>query len=139
MFFGRYDCTIDAKGRLNFPAKFRDAMGESFVVVEWLDRCLFALPMAEVEKLSERLGADELMDSWEITGDLFSTACEVTPDKQGRILLPAELRRYAGLEKSVTIIGNRSHAELWDTAVWEARRAAVSNEERAQRLRQLHI
>ncbi|GJN63831.1 MAG TPA: division/cell wall cluster transcriptional repressor MraZ [Candidatus Faecalibacterium intestinipullorum] len=139
MFFGRYDCTIDAKGRLNFPAKFRDAMGESFVVMEWLDRCLFALPMAEVEKLSERLGADELMDSWEITGDLFSTACEVTPDKQGRILLPAELRRYAGLEKSVTIIGNRSHAELWDTAVWEARRAAVSNEERAQRLRQLHI
>ena len=139
MFFGRYDCTIDAKGRLNFPAKFRDAMGESFVVMEWLDRWLFALPMAEVEKLSERLGADELMDSWEITGDLFSTACEVTPDKQGRILLPAELRRYAGLEKSVTIIGNRSHAELWDTAVWEARRAAVSNEERAQRLRQLHI
>lgn len=139
MFFGRYDCTIDAKGRLNFPAKFRDAMGESFVVMEWLDRCLFALPMAEVEKLSERLGADELMDSWEITGDLFSTACEVIPDKQGRILLPAELRRYAGLEKSVTIIGNRSHAELWDTAVWEARRAAVSNEERAQRLRQLHI
>lgn len=139
MFFGRYDCTIDAKGRLNFPAKFRDAMGESFVVMEWLDRCLFALPMAEVEKLSERLGADELMDSWEITGDLFSTACEVTPDKQGRILLPAELRRYAGLEKSVTIIGNRSHAELWDTAVWEARRAAVSNEERAQRLRQLHV
>ena len=139
MFFGRYDCTIDAKGRLNFPAKFRDAMGESFVVMAWLDRCPFALPMAEVEKLSERLGADELMDSWEITGDLFSTACEVTPDKQGRILLPAELRRYAGLEKSVTIIGNRSHAELWDTAVWEARRAAVSNEERAQRLRQLHI
>lgn len=139
MFFGRYDCTIDAKGRLNFPAKFRDAMGESFVVMEWLDRCLFALPMAEVEKLSERLGADELMDSWEITGDLFSTACEVTPDKQGRILLPAELRRYAGLEKSVTIIGNRNHAELWATDTWEARRAAVSNAERAQRLRQLHI
>ena len=139
MFFGRYDCTIDAKGRLNFPAKFREAMGESFVVMEWLDRCLFALPMSEVERISERLGGDELMDSWEITGDLFSTACEVAPDKQGRILLPAELRRYAGLEKSVTVIGNRSHAELWDTALWEARRAAVSNEERARRLRQLHI
>ena len=139
MFFGRYDCTIDAKGRLNFPAKFREAMGESFVVMEWLNRCLFALPMAEVERISERLGGDELMDSWEITGDLFSTACEVAPDKQGRILLPAELRRYAGLEKSVTVIGNRSHAELWDTALWEDRRAAVSNEERAQRLRQLHI
>lgn len=44
MFFGRYDYTIDAKGRLNFPAKFRDAMGESFVVLEWVDNCLFALP-----------------------------------------------------------------------------------------------
>ena len=93
MFFGRYDYTIDAKGRLNFPAKFRDAMGESFVV----------------------------------------------PDKQGRILLPAELRSYAGLEKDVTIIGNRNHAEIWATDVWNARRAAVSNEQRAARLRSLHI
>ena len=104
MFFGRYDYTIDAKGRLNFPAKFRDAMG-----------------------------------SWEVSGDLFSTACEVVPDKQGRILLPAELRSYAGLEKDVTIIGNRNHAEIWATDVWNARRAAVSNEQRAARLRSLHI
>ena len=114
MFFGRYDYTIDAKGRLNFPAKFRDAMGESFVVLEWVD-------------------------SWEVSGDLFSTACEVVPDKQGRILLPAELRSYAGLEKDVTIIGNRNHAEIWATDVWNARRAAVSNEQRAARLRSLHI
>ena len=63
MFFGRYDYTIDAKGRLNFPAKFRDAMGESFVVLEWVDNCLFALPLSEVEKLAEKLEADELMES----------------------------------------------------------------------------
>ena len=71
MFFGRYDYTIDAKGRLNFPAKFRDAMGESFVVLEWVDNCLFVLPLPEVEKLAEKLEADELMDSWEVSGDLF--------------------------------------------------------------------
>ena len=112
MFFGRYDYTIDAKGRLNFPAKFRDAMGESFVVLEWVDNCLFVLPLPEVEKLAEKLG---------------------------RILLPAELRSYAGLEKDVTIIGNRNHAEIWATDVWNARRAAVSNEQRAARLRSLHI
>ena len=139
MFFGRYDYAIDAKGRLNFPAKFRDGMGESFVVMEWVDSCLFVMPLPEVEKLADKLGADELMDSWEITGDLFSTACEVTPDKQGRILLPAELRAYAGLEKNVTIIGNRNHAEIWATSVWDARRAAVSNDQRAERLRRLHI
>ena len=139
MFFGRYDYTIDAKGRLNFPAKFRDAMGESFVVLEWVDNCLFALPLPEVEKLAEKLEADELMDSWEVSGDLFSTACEVVPDKQGRILLPAELRSYAGLENDVTIIGTRNPAEIWATDVWTARRGEVSKEKRAARLRSLHI
>ena len=82
---------------------------------------------------------DELMDSWEITGDLFSTACEVTPDKQGRILLPAELREYAGLGRTVAVIGNRNHAEIWDAETWDARRAAVTNEERARWLRSLHL
>ena len=135
MFFGRYDYTIDAKGRLNFPAKFRDAMGESFVVLEWVDSCLFALPMEEVQRLADKLESDELMDSWAISGDLFSTACEVVPDKQGRILLPAELRAYAGLEKDVTIIGNRNHAEIWATEVWNARRAAVTNDQRQIALR----
>ena len=119
MFFGRYDYTIDAKGRLNFPAKFRDAMGESFVVLEWVDRCLFVLPLPEVEKLADKLEGDELMDSWEITGDLFSTACEVTPDKQGRILLPAELRRYAGIGQEVTFIGQGDRAEIWDTTTYQ--------------------
>ena len=71
--------------------------------------------------------------------DRFSTACEVAPDKQGRILLPAELRAYAGLEKDVTIIGNRNHAEIWATEVWNARRAAVTNDQRAERLRKLHL
>lgn len=139
MFFGRYDYTIDAKGRLNFPAKFRDEMGDSFVVMEWVDKCLFVLSMREIERLAEKLNADELMDSWEVTGDLFSTACEVSPDKQGRILLPAPLREHAGLEKNVTIIGNRSHAEIWATEAWEARRAAISDADRAARLKQLHI
>lgn len=130
---------MDAKGRLNFPARFRDAMGESFVVLEWVDSCLFVLPMAEVEKLAAKLDGDELMESWAVTGDLFSTACEVVPDKQGRILLPAELRAYAGLQKDVTIIGNRNHVEIWSTQTWDERRAAITNEQRAQRLRALHI
>jgi MraZ protein len=140
MFLGKYDYTIDAKGRLNFPAKFRTQLGEqSFVVLEWVDQCLFAMPMSELERISERLGANELMSSWEVTGDLFSTACEVEPDKQGRILLPLELRQYAGLEKNVTIIGNGNHAEIWDTETWKIRHDAISNEQRAQRLRDLHV
>lgn len=78
MFFGRYDCVLDAKGRLNFPARFREEMGESFVVMEWIGRCLFALPMAEVERLSEKLGADELMDSWEICSAPPARSCRTS-------------------------------------------------------------
>lgn len=139
MFFGRYDYTIDAKGRLNFPAKFRENMGESFVVLEWMDKCLFALSMSEMERLIEKLNAGELTASWYITDDLFSTAFEVAPDKQGRILLPAWQREYAGLDKDVTIIGSGNHAEIWATGEWNARHAAITNEQRADRLRQLHI
>lgn len=139
MFFGRYDFTIDTKGRLNFPAKFRAGMGESFVVMEWVDNCLFALPMSEVDRLAERMGGDEWIESWETSGDLFSTAIEAEPDKQGRILLPGYLREYANLTKNVTIIGNRNHVEIWDTDTWEARRRAVTNEQRKQRLKELHI
>lgn len=130
MLFGTYKCTLDPKGRLNFPAKLRDEMGESFVVMQWVEHCLFALPIAEVERMAEKLGADELMDSWKLTGNLFSTACEVTPDKQGRILLPAELRSYAGLEKDVTVIGNIRHAEIWSSAVWQARFEGLTDDDR---------
>lgn len=139
MLLGRYDVILDAKGRLNFPARFRDAMGPTFVVMEWLEHCLFVLPQSEVERIAERLESTELMETWEITGDLFSTACEVEPDKQGRILLPAFLRRHANLEKEVTIIGNRNHAEIWSTEAWEARRQGMTDEKRAERLRALHI
>ena len=74
MFFGRYDYTIDAKGRLNFPAKFSDAIGESFVVLERVDNCLFALPMEEVQRLADTVESDELMNSWAVSCDLFRAA-----------------------------------------------------------------
>jgi len=139
LFFGRYDYTIDAKGRLNFPAKFRESIGESFVVLEWIDKCLFALSMDETARLIEKLNASELINSWDVTNDLFSTAFEVAPDKQGRILLPAWQREYAGLDKDVTIIGSGNHVEIWATDEWNARHAAITNEQRIERLRKLHI
>ena len=70
---------------------------------------------------------------------LSGTTSQAVLNKQGRILLPAELRAYAGLEKDVTIIGNRNHAEIWATEVWNARRAAVTNDQRAEQLRKLHL
>ena len=98
MLVGQYDYAIDAKGRLNFPARFRDAMGETFIVTRWLDHC-------------------------KVSRMLYASAVEVTPDKQGRIQLPAKLREYAGLDHDVTIIGNRSFAEIWNTAAWNGDQA----------------
>lgn len=120
MLMGEYAYSIDAKGRLNFPAKFRDEMGERFVVTRWLDNCLVAFPMEEFAQVAEAFAQKGMAKSRDIQRFLFSAAEEVMPDKQGRILLPAVLRRHAGLEKEVTIIGNRNHAEIWDTAAWQA-------------------
>ncbi len=117
---GEYAYSIDAKGRLNFPAKFRDEMGERFVVTRWLDGCLVAFPLEEFAQVADAFAQKGMAKSRDIQRFLFAAAEEVVPDKQGRILLPAVLRRHAGLEKEVTIIGNRNHAEIWDTAAWQA-------------------
>ena len=108
MFFGRYDYTIDAKGRLNFPAKFRDAMGESFVVLEWVDNCLFALPLSEVEKLAEKLEADELMDSWD----------GLNADSRSTVVYDAGTDAYyftskGGTFYSVQVTGDRKLTNKW--------------------------
>ena len=118
MFVGRFDYAIDSKGRLNFPAKFREGMGETFIVARWLDHCLAAFPAAQFEKIAEKIEEKGLVKGRKVTRMLYSSAVEVTPDKQGRIQLPAKLRGYAGLEHDVTIIGNREYAEIWDTAAW---------------------
>ncbi len=120
MLMGEYAYSIDAKGRLNFPAKFREEMGERFVVTRWLDGCLVAFPLEEFAQVAEAFAQKGMAKSRDIQRFLFSAAEEVVPDKQGRILLPGVLRRHAGLEKEVTVIGNRNHAEIWDTAAWQA-------------------
>ena len=120
MLMGEYEYSIDAKGRLNFPPRFREEMGETFVVTRWLDNCLVAFPMEEFAQVAEAFAQKGMAKSRDIQRFLFSAAEEVTPDKQGRILLPAVLRRHAGLTKEVTIIGNRNHAEIWATEAWVA-------------------
>ena len=118
MLMGQYDYAIDAKGRLNFPAKFREEMGATFIVTCWLDHCLAAFSGEQFEKIAEKIEEKGLVKGRKVTRMLYSSAVEVTPDKQGRIQLPAKLRGYAGLEHDVTIIGNREYAEIWDTAAW---------------------
>ena len=139
MLMGQYEHSIDPKNRINFPAKFREQLGENFILTVGLDECIAVYSAEEWDKLEQKINQLPMSRGRSVKRYFFSNAVTVEPDKQGRILLPAELRSYAGLEKAVTIIGNRNHAEIWATDVWNARRAAVSNEQRAARLRSLHI
>lgn len=118
MLMGQYDYAVDTKGRLNFPAKFREEMGQTFIVTCWLDHCLAAFPAEQFEKVADKIEGKGLVKGRKVTRMLYSSAVEVTPDKQGRIQLPAKLRAYAGLDHDVTIIGNREFAEIWNTAAW---------------------
>ena len=129
MLVGQYDYAIDAKGRLNFPARFRDAMGETFIVTRWLDHCLAAFPAEEFEKVAAKIEEKGLVKGRKVSRMLYASAVEVTPDKQGRIQLPAKLREYAGLDHDVTIIGSRSFAEIWNTEAWNASQETSDEDE----------
>ena len=118
MLTGQYDYNIDDKGRLNFPAKFREEMGATFTVTRWLDGCLVAFPEKEWGRMQALIEEKSLVKARNLKRILYASAVQVQPDKQGRILLPGHLRGHAKLDKDVTIIGVGSYAEIWDTAAW---------------------
>lgn len=124
---GEYNYTIDEKGRLNFPARFREKMGAAFVVTRWLDDCLVAFPEEEWQRITETLRGKSMVRTRDIQRFLYSAAEEVSPDKQGRILLGPALRSHAGLKKEVTVIGVGSYAEIWDTAAWQRKQASLGS------------
>lgn len=119
MLIGEHSCALDDKGRLNFPAKFRDEMGESFIVTRWLDDCLIAFPPTEWERISALLAEKSIVKSRDVQRFLYAGAGEAKPDKQGRILIPPPLRKHAGLCHEVVVIGVGRHAEIWDAGAWQ--------------------
>ncbi|MCK9222477.1 MAG: division/cell wall cluster transcriptional repressor MraZ [Limnochordia bacterium] len=121
MFMGEYEHTLDSKGRLFIPAKFREDLGETFVATRGLDNCVFVYPMDEWEALELKLKALPLTkaDARSFVRFFFSGAAECQLDKQGRIMLPTNLRTYARLEKDVVVIGVSNRVELWSKASWE--------------------
>ncbi len=118
MLMGEFQHNMDAKGRVTIPARFREDLGDRFYVTKGLDGCLFVLSPAQWEKLLEKMSSLPLSKARSLQRFFFSGAAEAEPDKQGRILIPAALREYAGLEKDVTVIGAATRAEIWDTAKW---------------------
>lgn len=121
MFMGEFQHTVDAKGRLIIPAKLREGLGERFIATKGLESCLFIFPPAEWEAFGEKLRSLPLASgaARAFTRLFFSGATECEVDPQGRILLPANLREYAGLEKDVVVVGVSTRVEIWSKPAWE--------------------
>ena len=115
MFMGEYNHTVDPKGRLIIPAKFREQLGDEFVVTKGLDGCLFVYTKEEWHNIEEKVRGISMTskDARKFSRFFFAGAAALELDKQGRILLPANLREYAGIDKEVVSVGVFSRVEIW--------------------------
>lgn len=114
---GEYQHTLDNKGRIFIPAKLREELGEVFFVTLSMERCLCAYSAESWEAFSQKVAAMPFVKQRRMR-PLFAQAARCELDAQGRALIPAKLRGYAGLEKNVTVVGCSNHAELWDSEAW---------------------
>jgi MraZ protein len=127
MFRGSYEHTVDSKGRVSVPSKFRDIIADRYdgrlVLAMDYDHCLTVYPLEEWERLEEKIKSLSLMkqEAKDFRRFLLSSATECELDKQGRILIPPAHRGHAGISKNVTLLGIIDKIEIWDTRAWEAR------------------
>lgn len=132
MFIGGYLHTIDPKGRVIIPSKLREQLtekGDRFIITQGFDGCLFIFTMDRWASFHAKLQAELPLSSKEgraYERYLYGSAAECELDKQGRILIPQELRTYAGLEKDIRIVGLASRVEIWSKARWEVNQADES-------------
>lgn len=140
MLIGEYCYNIDLKGRLSFPAKLREDLGDSFILSKSLtDVCLNAYSLEQWENLVKKIQSLPIAKSRNIKRQLFASACQVQADKQGRILISQNLREYAGLTKEVMIIGVSDNCEVWDKARWEEECSKIDAQSLAETLEELCI
>jgi MraZ protein len=139
MLLGEYEHTVDDKGRITLPAKFRDLFKSGIVITRGMDRCLYAYTPDEWQKLvqSQLASLNPLdRDSRKLQRFFFSGAAETTPDKQGRVLLPPGPAQRAQLARDVVIAGVYDHLEIWDRSAWQAQMTEIEEnaEDAAERL-----
>jgi len=141
MLIGEYEHTIDAKGRLSMPSKLRRDMGEAFIVTKGLDGCLFAFSQEEWKNFETKLKSLPLSDKNARNFVRFflagATECEI--DKQGRFLIPSNLREAGKLEKEVVIIGVGTRLEIWNKDIWNSKDEEISADEIAENMTLLGI
>lgn len=120
MFMGQYNQKMDTKGRAIVPAKFREELGEQFVVTKGLDKCIFGFPLSKWEELAEKLSQLSITDKQvrKFIRFFLAGAATLDIDKQGRILIPSTLREFASLDKEVIWCGAGSRLEIWNPDTW---------------------
>lgn len=143
MFMGEYLHAVDGKGRLIMPSKFREDLGERFVITRGLDNCLFVYPLQEWTLLEQKLKALPFTksDSRAFMRFFFSGAVECELDKQGRVLIPNNLREHAKLMKDVVVIGVSNRVEIWSQEVWNqySEQTGLSFENIAEKIMDLDL
>ncbi|MBI4090374.1 MAG: division/cell wall cluster transcriptional repressor MraZ [Candidatus Kerfeldbacteria bacterium] len=127
MFIGEYHHAIDDKGRLALPVKFREELGRGVVVTRGLDNCLFVYTQTEWSQLAERLSKLPVAkaNTRAFARLMLAGAMELEVDKQGRVILPDYLRKFASLKKKVVIAGLLNRLEIWDALVWQRYQAGT--------------
>jgi len=120
MFLGEYQHSLDAKGRVILPAKFRDQLREGAVVTKGRDGCLWVFPEEQFQEVAGRIEESQRQGARQLQAAraFFAGAGPATPDKQGRVAIPQQLREYAGLQRDVTVVGQFKRVEIWDSQRW---------------------
>ena len=120
MFLGTYEPKLDDKGRVILPARFREDMEGGIVLTRGQEHCIYAFPAQEFEQMTVELRRAPLSSKQarDYIRVLLSGAYKEVPDKQGRVALPPDLRKYAGLDRELTVIGAGSRAEIWNSQAW---------------------
>ncbi|WP_128895119.1 division/cell wall cluster transcriptional repressor MraZ [Longirhabdus pacifica] len=138
MFMGEYHHSVDDKGRMIIPAKFRDTLGSTFVMTRGLDQCLFIYPNEEWKLLEQKLKQLPLMksDARAFTRFFFSGATECELDKQGRVNIPNNLREHGTIQSNAVVIGVSNRVEVWSKEIWNdyAQQSETSFNEIAEKL-----
>jgi len=127
MFFGEFTHSFDDKGRLTLPAKYREGLETGVVITRGIDRCLFVFPRAGFMPLAQNIAGLPFTDpnNRDFGRLMFSSATDLSPDKQGRVLIPQGLRDYANLDGEAIIIGLFNKLEIWNPAQWAEVQARV--------------
>lgn len=138
--YGEFEHTVDAKGRMNFPAKLRDEFGEHFFISKsFNNKCLTVYTKESWNELREKLKGKPSKLALPIERFLFGSACEAEPDKQGRIAIAPALRAYAGITGEVVVVGMNDRAEIWDKALWEEYNNVTTPEDIASKAEELGL